>query len=94
MPDSEKELILKLVAVTNQAYANYTAFGDPMGESGLAGRIDCGIEGPEGTTLINPAGCVGAGALIGGIIGGTICGPLCAVGGAIVFGVLSAIAVC
>lgn len=83
--DREKQLNLFLTSVAHYAYQNN------LREPGDKG---CTIIGENGSSHGEPANCVALAAVVGAFIGFPFCGPLCSLGGAIVFGVLAAIAVC
>ena len=82
---SEKDLTLKLISVANVAHQNNRVYRQPRG---------CYIEGPDDSGQASATTCVILAATAGAIMGTEICGVWCGVGGAIVFGVLTAIAVC
>ena len=82
--EQEKSLNLMLISVANYSSQNRDN-NDSKG---------CSIETERGTKYLEPWECVAVGATIGAFIGYNICGPWCAVGGAVVLGVIIAIAVC
>lgn len=82
--EDEKSLNLSLLSITNTASQN----------RGHEGEKGCTLESNTGSTWLEPWKCVGIGAAVGAYIGWHICGGWCALGGAIVMGVITAIAVC
>jgi len=90
--DEEKEMNLKLISIAVYAYQNNL----PGGEQNASRNNNnaCTIEGPEGSGSANATTCVILAAGLGFYAGFQVCGGWCGVGGAIVFGVLTAIAVC
>lgn len=83
LSEDEKSLNLMLISVAN--YSSQNRAHDSRG---------CTIETEHGPKWLSPYQCVLMGAAIGAYIGWEICGGWCAVGGAILIGVITAVAVC
>lgn len=88
----EKNFLLQIndiayAAVTNQGSIKTTL-------DGVANKRPCVAYGPDGSGYVSPAGCVIGAAVIGAATGFYYCGWVCAGVGAVVFGVVTAIAVC
>lgn len=83
LSEDEKSLNLMLISI-----ANYSSQNRAHGSNG------CTIETEHGQRWLEPWECVGIGAAIGAYIGWHICGVWCAVGGGILIGVITAVAVC
>ena len=84
LKEEEKSLNLMLISIANTSY-----------ESNRNNRDKgCTVEGQYGPQHLDATECVLMGAAIGAYLGWEICGPWCAVGGAVLIGVITAIAVC
>jgi hypothetical protein len=82
IPSEEKELLLTLSAI----YYNSSAM-----EKNASKKGDCGVQTEHGTTGVSNGTCILLAASIGAVVGFPVCGGLCALGGAILFGVITAI---
>lgn len=85
----EKEFLLTLSAINYNALdRNANIVGRAFGEDDDGG---CAVQGGGATTSISNGECILLAASIGAAIGWRICGGWCAAGGAVLFGVLTAI---